>query len=296
MRPPDVLAAILVALIWGVNVSFIKICVAEFPPVFITGLRFLIVALMLIWWVPVPRRQLRMIALLSFAFGGLHFGGVFFGLRGIDASIVSILTLTGVPFSVLFARLLLKERFSRQKTCGMLIAFVGVAILFGEPATTVSPVHLGVLFVAIMAWGLGNTIIKMIGPINVFALNSWMGLFASVQLLLFSLLLEEGQLASLQNASAKAWGALAFIVFGATLIGYGLWYYLVGKYEVTRVVPFTLLVPIAGMLGGALLLGEELTLLKIGGGAVIICGVAIIQLRRRQRSGADDLPAAGPAG
>jgi O-acetylserine/cysteine efflux transporter len=280
MKALDVCAAILVAMIWGLNVSVVKICVAEFPPVFVTGFRFLIVALLLIWWVRPPWEKMRKIGLLSFVFGGVHFGGIFFGLRGVDVSIVSILILIGVPFSVLFARVLLQERFSRKKIFGMCLAFVGVFILFGEPRTTASPLHLAVLVMATAAWGLGNTLIKEIGPINTFALNSWMGLFASLQLLLFSMVIEKGQLIALQSASANAWGALGYIVVMATIVGYGLWYYLIGKYDVTRVVPFTLLVPIAGVLGGVLIMGEALTLPKVLGGAVTLLGVALIQIQQ----------------
>ena len=279
MSLSDSLAAIAVAIIWGVNIAVIKMGVAEFPPLFLAGIRFLIVALLLIWWVRPPWKQMRLIGILSFAFGGLHFGGIFFGLGGVDVSIVAILNLLSVPFAVLFARILLNDRFGWKKTCGMGIAFVGVFILLGEPATTASPLHLAVVFMAIVAWGLGNTIIKMIGPVNIFALSAWMGLFASVQLLFVSLILETGQLVALQEASTTAWFALVYTVLMASITGYGLWYYLVGKYEVTKVVPFTLLVPVVGVLAGVIMMEEVLTLKKIAGGLVTLIGVAIIQLR-----------------
>lgn len=162
------------------------------------------------------------------------------------------------------------------------IAFVGMLILLGEPTTTASPLHLAVVFMAVVAWGLGNTIIKLIGPVNSFALNAWMGLFASVQLLLVSSVLETGQLAALQDASMAAWGSLLYTVLMASIAGYGLWYYLVGKYDVTKVVPFTLLVPIVGVLAGVFMMGEALTFEKIAGGLVTLSGVAIIQLRWRR--------------
>jgi O-acetylserine/cysteine efflux transporter len=275
----DTLAAIAVVIIWGVNIAVIKIGVAEFPPIFLAGFRFLLVAALLIWWVRPPWKQLRMIGLLSFAFGGLHFGGIFYGLGGVDVSIVAIFNLLSVPFAVLFARLILNDRFGWRKICGMGIAFVGMLILLGEPATTASPLHLVVVFMAVVAWGFGNTIIKLIGSVNVFALSAWMGLFASIQLLLTSAVLETGQLAALQNSSMAAWGSLLYTVFMASITGYGLWYYLVGKYDVSKVVPFTLLIPIVGVLAGVLIMGEVLTFEKIVGGLVTLCGVAIIQLR-----------------
>ncbi len=278
----DSLAAILVAIIWGVNIAVVKMGVAEFPPIFLAGLRFLLVSLLLIWWGRPPWKQMRMIGILSFAFGGMHFGGIFYGLGGVDVSIVAIFNLLSVPFAVLFARLLLNDRFGWKKTCGMGIAFVGMIILLGEPATTASPLHLAVVFMAIIAWGLGNTIIKMIGPMNIFTLSAWMGLFASAQLLLVSAILETGQLAALQGASATAWSALIYTVLMASIAGYGLWYYLVGKYDVTKVVPFTLLVPVVGVLAGVFMMDEVLTFKKIAGGLVTLSGVTIIQLRWRR--------------
>lgn len=289
----DIFAALTVALFWGVNVAVIKVGVAEFPPIFMTGLRFLIVALLLIWWVRPPWQQMRLIGFLSFIFGGVHFGGVFFGLKGVDVSIAAILILLGVPFSVLFARILLKERFGVKKMCGMAVAFVGLLILLGEPATTSSPLHLTVFIIAIIAWGISNTLIKMVGNINIFALNAWVGLFASVQLLLVSMFLEAGQLTALQNASLTAWGALGYVVLMASIVGYGLWYYLVGKYDVTKVVPFNLLVPVIGVLSGVFLMGDELTLAQGVGGVVSLIGVAIIQLRWRRSAKPATLPA-GP--
>jgi O-acetylserine/cysteine efflux transporter len=130
----------------------------------------------------------------------------------------------------------------------------------------------------------------MLGPVNNFALNAWMGLFASVQLLLASWLLEAGQLNALQNASAQAWLGLVYVVLMATVTGYGLWYYLVGKYDVGRVVPFTLLVPVAGVLTGVLMMGDDLSLSKVVGGGVTLAGVAIIQLRWRRTLKATALP------
>ncbi|HEY5675086.1 MAG TPA: DMT family transporter [Malonomonas sp.] len=109
------MSGIAVAVIWGVNIAFVKISVAEFPPIFLAGLRFLFVALLLICCVRPMWKQMWLIGILSFAFGGLHFGGVFFGLRGVDVSIVAIITLIGVPFAVLFARFLLNDRFGWRK-------------------------------------------------------------------------------------------------------------------------------------------------------------------------------------
>ncbi len=277
----DVLAAIIVPLLWGVNIAVIKTAVAEFPPIFLTGLRFFTVAMLLIWWFPVSRKQLPLLALLGGAFGAVHFGGIFFGLQGVDVSAVAILSMAGVPMSVVFARLLLKESFTRQQSFGMVSAFAGVLIIFGEPHLAARPLHLGVVIIAVVAWGYGNTIIKLIGPIHPMALNAWMGLFAAGPLFILALVSEAPTLDMLSHISVRAWLCFLHLVFITTMTAYGLWYYLVGKYAVTRVVPFTLLVPIAGVLSGVVFMDETLTWQKILGGLITLVGVAVIQLRWR---------------
>ena len=278
----DTLAAILIPLLWGLNIAVIKTAVIEFPPIFLTGLRFFCVAMLLIWWFPIPRKQLPVIALLGCAFGAVHFGGVFFGLQGVDVSVVAILSMAGVPMSVIFARLLLKERFGRQQTIGMATALIGVLIIFGEPHLAAKPMYLVAVIIAVIAWGYGNTIIKLIGKINPMALNAWMGLFAAAPLLLFSVSTEAPSLDMLSHISLRAWLCFLHLVFITTIIAYGLWYYLVGKYEVTKIVPFTLLVPLAGVFSGILFMNETLTWQKTLGGLITLLGIAIIQLRRKK--------------
>ncbi len=284
MTFPDIIAALVIPLVWGANLTVIKTAVAEFPPLFLIGMRFLAVSLVLIWWYPIPRGKFFLIVLLGLFFGGLHFGSIFFGLQGVDASLVAILSMVGVPFSVIFARIVLKERFGRQQSIGMLIAFAGVLILLGEPRMIASPVHLIWVVIGVVAWGIGNTIIKMIGPINPFSLNAWMGLVASIPLLMTSAFLEEGQAASLGNASATAWFCFLFLVFVTTITAYGLWYHLIAKYDVSKIVPYTLLVPVAGVGVGVACLDEPLTLVKIIGGLITLGGIALVQFplpRRR---------------
>ncbi len=278
----DLFAVIVVPLVWGANLAVIKTAVMEFPPIFLIALRFFCVAMLLIWWFPIPRKQLPLIALLGCSFGAVHFGGLFFGLRGVDVSLVSILTMAGVPLSVVFARLLLKERFRRQQLVGMLIAFVGVLITFGEPSIGASPIHLIVVIVAVVAWGYGNIIIKWIGPINAMALNAWMGLFAAIPLFIISFLVESPRADMLFHISLRGWLCFLFLVFITTITAYGLWYYLVNKYDVSRIVPFTLLVPIAGVVAGVLLMDDILTWPKLLGGLITLIGIAIIQIRWRK--------------
>ncbi|MCP6576872.1 EamA family transporter, partial [Klebsiella pneumoniae] len=65
---------------------------------------------------------------------------------------------------------------------------------------------------------------------------------------------------------------LAFI---ATIVGYGIWGSLLGRYETWRVAPLSLLVPVVGMASAALLLGETLNGLQLLGAVLIMAGLYI---------------------
>ena len=285
MKPADILAALAVTLIWGLNFAVGKVGVGQFPPLLMTAIRFSLVALALIWFVPRPAGRMAQVALLSVTFGSLHFGLTFVGLSGVDAAAAAIVMQLTVPFGVLLAWLVLGDRFGGRRTLGLVIAFSGVVILAGEPAGESGQFHLALLVAAAFAWGVANIQIKKIGRINVFALNAWMGLFAAPQLILASALLESGQLAAMENADWMGWGAILYMVLGGSITAYGMWYYLIEKYEVSRILPFTFLAPVIGVAAGIGLLGEALTWEKAAGGLITMLGVAVIQLRWRRPAG-----------
>ena len=95
-----------------------------------------------------------------------------------------------------------------------------------------------------------------------------------------SLLLEGDQAAALQAADWRAWGAIAYMAIGSSIIAYGLWYHLIGKHAMNSVVPMTLLSPVFAVALAVPLLGEALTSNVLIGGAVTLAGVAMIQFLR----------------
>jgi O-acetylserine/cysteine efflux transporter len=81
------------------------------------------------------------------------------------------------------------------------------------------------------------------------------------------------------------WQALAGVGYTAvcsTIVAYGLWYFLLSRYTVSQVTPFSLLTPVFGIAFGQLFFAEALTAQTLIGGALTILGVAVIVLRRPQ--------------
>lgn len=282
MTPRDMLAALVVVFAWGTNFAAAKTAVHEIPPLLLTGLRFGAVAALIVPFVPSPKGKMKQILLLAFLLGAGHFGLAYVAMQKIDAATAAIVNQLTVPFSVLMAAALYRERLGWRSSFGLLLSYAGVVLLAGEP-------HLpdpGALVLAVLsaaAWAVANAVIKAIGSINPVTLNGWTALLGMPQLLLLSLLFEEDQWRRLGEAHWWSWACLAYTVLVASLLAYTIWYRLVARCRVNAVVPFTLLTPIFGVGAGVVVLGEPLGWHKVIGGLITLAGVAIIQIRPRGR-------------
>ena len=103
---------------------------------------------------------------------------------------------------------------------------------------------------------------------------------AAPQLALLSWAIEDGQLAAIAAADWRLWASIAFQALLVTIFGYAVWYQMMRRFSVNQVMPFTLLVPLFGVLSGVVFFDDRLTWLMILGGACTILGVAIITIRR----------------
>jgi O-acetylserine/cysteine efflux transporter len=288
VKPIHNLAALVVVLIWGGNFPMVKVTVAEMPPLYLSALRMALTALIVVPFVPMPRGRMGAVAALSVVMGTFHYGLFFIAFKQVDAAVAAIVMQTGAPFSALLAWTMLGDRFGWLRWAGVGIAVLGVAIIAGEPRTASSLPHLALLVAAAFAWALGNIQAKRLGAVNVFTLMGYLALFATPQLFVASWLFESGQWQATLDAGWHVWGGMAYMVLGASLIGYGIWYRLLATYEVSRIVPFSLLAPVVGMIGGMVLLEEAASWQKLVGGAITLVGVALVQSSRHIPSKVED--------
>jgi O-acetylserine/cysteine efflux transporter len=110
----------------------------------------------------------------------------------------------------------------------------------------------------------------------------WGGLIACVILTITSLIFETAawQVATFTQASMKSWLSLGFIVYMSTLIGFGLWAFLLSENTASKVMPFALLVPVFGMATSVLLTGEVVTWWKLLAMGLILSGLVLANLKR----------------
>jgi O-acetylserine/cysteine efflux transporter len=211
-----------------------------------------------------------------------------------DAATTAIVTQLGAPFSVLLAWAAFGESLGWARAVGLALAFGGVAVLAGEP-TLPDPLPLVVAMVAMFAWAVSNVQVKRVSPIDPMALNGWMALMAAPMLFTVSLVVEDGQAAALAGADWKTWAGVAYTTIGSSVVAYTLWYRLLARHSMNRVVPVTLLGPVVAVAGGVLMLGEVLTWQKVVGGLITIAGVAAVQFAGgRSPPKAEPEPEPGP--
>jgi len=284
MKITDLLLLVLSTFLLGTNFVAVKIGVQQIPPLFMMAMRFTLVAGLLIPFVKMPRARLLPVFLISVSMGTAHFGLFFVGISQVDAAVTAIIFQLGVPFSIIFAWIFLREAFGWRRTIGIAIAFVGVMFVAGSPKSDSSPVHMGIVLASVVAWGIAAVQIKRLQDVDAVTLTAWMALFSAPQLYLISAVIESGQILSLTSAGTTGWGALLYATLGASIVGYGLWYHLIGKYDVNQVVPLTLLNPLFAIAAAVIILGESLSAGIIVGGLLTLAGVFVVQMRSRQTS------------
>lgn len=281
------LFAILIAALWGGNYVASKIGMAYFPPIFYTALRFWLTAVLLLHFLPKPQSHLYAaphiwkIALNAFVLCVGHMAFILMALhQGLDIAACVVIVQLGVPFSCLLGVLFLGDRIGRWRVLGLLIAFAGVMLITGSPNITEHPAAFFIALGATFAWAVSNILMKQLPPIDAMPLFSLLSMFAIPMLAFTTYALEYNEWRAIHAAPLSAWGGLFYTVLCSTIIAYGGWAYLIRRYEVSTIAPYSLLVPVFGIASGALWYGEMPSHDIIIGGVIIVLGVAIITLRR----------------
>jgi O-acetylserine/cysteine efflux transporter len=271
--------ALLVALIWGCNFAVIRIGLDSFPPLLLTGLRFLIAAAPVLWLAR-PRVPWPLMLAVAGTWYVAQFALLFSAMAaGLAPGIAAVLDHMQAPFTILFA-LAIGERPTRQQIAGMAVALCGlvlVAFSIGGDVT-VSGFVLGVGAGA--SWALGNVIYKRVGPVDQSSMIIWLSLVAALPSLALSTAIEGPALIleSFATASWAGWVALAYLAGAATLAAWWMWGYLLARHPASMVAPYALLVPVLSAVISWFAFDERFGPLRLAGMILIVAGLAIVAL------------------
>lgn len=288
------LLALLVVVLWGLNFVVIDVGLADVPPLVFLALRFAAVAVPAVFFVPRPRASLRMVATIGAFMSFGQFALLYLAISlGMPAGLASLVVQAQIVFTVLIAAVALRERPTPRQLAGLVVGVVGLAVV-GLSHGAVAPwLPFVVCLGGALSWAIGNVLTRRAKGASGLSLVVWSALVVPVPALLLSLVVDGGPavLGALQGLSLAAVLSTLYTAVFASLIGYGIWNSLLARYPAASVVPFTLLVPVIGVLSAWALLGETPSLGELIGGAVMVAGLAVATIRRPRSRGA--LPSLG---
>jgi O-acetylserine/cysteine efflux transporter len=291
------LLALAIATIWGLTFVSIKLSLQTVPPFALSGWRFFLAAVPLVFFVGKPQASWRWLVLYGLFIALGQFAVLFIALNlGMPAGLMSLVVQTQVFFTIGLAVAFYRERVQKPQLWGALIAAAGLVVI---GATKVGA-GLGVAFFLVLLgaffWAAGNTVAKHVarqspsGKVDAMNFIAWTSVAAVPPLIVISLLAEPAN--SLLLPITKASWPLAFhlcvLAYAAQVFGYGLWSNLLTRYPASAVSPFALWVPVAGMSATALVFGELLSTAQILGAVVVMIGLVVavfgatLMARRKQ--------------
>ena len=285
MNIKDTFVASLVPIFLGFGFVIAKPAFESFPPILLMGLRFMFAASILIWWFPIPWGYLKKIFIVSFIANTLQYSITYSGLNLIDASAAVLIVQTEVPFGVILAYFMLKEKPTIRALIGIGIAFIGVYILTGSPNLDGKIIGIGLTILGSATWALGQVLVKPLSKeLNPLALVAWLALFSGPILIFLSVILDGNTINYLSNAKFDHWIIAIYIGFIMQPITYGCFYYVLKNNPLYKVLPIvTMGIPPTGLLAAIFLLGEKPTQELYTGGALIIVGVILIVFTKNKK-------------
>ena len=289
-KPLDAMAVstmVLLCLIWGIGHVVAKFTAQGISLVFQSGLRSVIATGLLLLWVHFRRDRLweRDATLWPGIFAGLLFAAeflfIFAGLAMTDAARMVVFIYLAPCMTALGLHFLIpQERLNARQWAGILVAFAGIAVAFGDGLTSGRGTLLGDVFGLLGAalWAATTVLIRTTKLASVSATKTlaYQLAVSGPVLLLASWLMGEPGIIALTLPIAAAFAYQCVVVAFASFLT---WFWLMRQYLVARLGVFTFLTPLFGVLAGVLLLGEPLT--PSFGAAALLVGIGIFLVNLR---------------
>jgi len=301
LTPRDLLLVLAVVTIWGFAFVPMRWALDSVPPFALAALRFLFAAVPALFFIRRPDVPWTTLVTYGFAIGVFQFGLLFLGMKlGMPAGLSSLVIQTQVFFTIGLAAWWLHDRLDRHSLLGAAIAAAGIAVLaWHKFAAGAAATLLGFLLVlgAALAWAVGNIVAKRAASapavargrasrspsteapaagVDMLGLVIWSSVTAPLPLAVASWFFEGGPAAwdAVVRMDWRTWACVLFMSYFATLFGLARWNALLHRYPTAVIAPFALLIPVSGLISGAVFLAEDLAPLQFAGVALVLGGLA----------------------
>ena len=294
---------LLLCCIWGSTWLFIKLGLADLPPLTFAGIRFVIACIILFSIIRIRRLQLpraRADWILLAASGilafGLNYGLLFWGEQYISSGLAALLQATIPAFGLVFAHFHLPgERLSWARIGGVVLGVCGVGVVFSNQLAVAGRQALAgcvALVLSSIFVSYSNVMVKAHGKnMDPAVLATGQMFFGLLLLLAVGIPLEGNPLKFHWTPIALI--ALFYLAVVGSVIAFMLYYWLVLNMDVTKSMLISLVTPVVAVILGMIVLDEEIGWRTFIGGAMIMMGIVFIVVRKARRK--PDEPALAPS-
>ena len=276
--------------IWGSTWLFIKLGLADLPPITFAGIRFVIACAILFSWIKIRRLQLPtargdwlLLAITGILSFGLNYGLVFWGEQYISSGLAALLQATLPAFGLVFAHFHLPaERLSWARIFGVVLGVCGVGVVFSNQLRVAGAKALAgcvALILSAMFAAYANVMVKAYGKnLNPAILAAGQMLFGLLLLLVVGIAVEGNPLHFHWTPIALI--SLLYLALVGSVIAFLLYYWLVLNIDVTKSMLIALVTPVVAVILGMIVLDEQIGWRTLIGGAMIMSGISFIVVRR----------------
>jgi drug/metabolite transporter (DMT)-like permease len=287
-------------LVWGSTYLAIAIAVETMPPFLMAAVRFSLAGLILLTWsiaregrafVPPTRRQWRDSAIVGALLLGGGMGMVAFGEQTIPSGITALLIATMPVWVAIFGRVFLGERLPRAAGVGIVVGFVGVAILIGPSAFggtgALDPVGLAAVLLSPIAWSLGSLFAshRAVLPKRPLVATGIQMVLGGLVLAIMAAVTGEFTALDIDAISRESVIALLYLLVMGSLVAFTVYGWMLRVAPLPFVATYAYVNPVVAVILGAIVLGEVIDLRTAIAGTIIVLAVALIVTTRARMHG-----------
>lgn len=270
----------LLGALWGASFPFMRVAAPELSPLPLIELRLGLAALVLLPIVamrtglPAFKPVWRPVAFVGVANSMLPFCLFAFAALHLTSGMLAILNATAPLWTAIIAWAWLREKLTSWRVAGLVVGFLGVALLMGDRAAMKTDMAVWAMLACLAAalcYGVaGNYTRRRLTGVDPLLVAAGSQAAAALVLLPFALAAWPAT-----AVSARAWMATLALALASTALAYALYFRLIARLGISRAITVTYLIPAFGMLWGNLFLAEPFTAPMLGGCAVILVGIAL---------------------
>lgn len=275
----DLFLALIVIIVWGLNFVVIKVGVADVPPFLLAGLRFLFVVFPLAFFFKAPKVPLKIYLLYGLAISFGQFSFLFSAIAsGMPSGLASLVLQSQAFFTLIFSALLLNESWHKFQVMGLGLGALGLFLIGSSHGVSMPLLGFLLTLCASVLWALGNIVSRQLAQypnVDLFAFVVWAGFIPCFMFFATSVVIDGPQkiIAVLSHLNGLTIASILYLAWAATLFGYGVWTSLMSRYPANKIAPFTLLVPVVGLLAGYFIFSETLQIIHFIGCASLMIGL-----------------------